>query len=336
MLKKWDKKILCVLMQWEYCDKSRGVSGDKTAFFDAISQAAENVEAFWYDDYVSDFATLRRLAYEKAESFNPDLIFFSPYTGQFDTQSLEALKKRWPTCAWFGDDTWRFGRYSSKLAPHFTYVCTTDSFSVGKYNELGIDPIVTQWAAVPPAGAVQLPPPEGYRFDVSFVGGKNPVREWFVDALSERGINVECFGYGWPNGVISLSQMQDVFRTSKINLNLSNSTPRDLRFLSHSPLNFARYLRSPKAAEQIKARNFEIPLSGGFQLTNYVAGLERYLQIGREVAAYSSPEECAAQIDYYLRNHQERRAIAAAGQARASAEHTYRHRFESIFKRIWS
>lgn len=336
MTKTWDKKVLCVLMQWEYCDRLRGVSGDKLVFLDNISKLVRKPEAFWYDEYIGDLPRLRRLVYEKAEALDPDLIFFATYTGQFDPGTLDKLKERWPTCAWFGDDTWRFDGYSSKLAPHFTHVCTTDVFSVEKYRALGVEPILTQWAGQS-RGASEAGPPQGDgpRFDVSFVGGYNHVRGWFVKMLEQQGIKVECFGHGWPRGRVSAGEMDLIFRDSRINLNLSNSVSRDIRFLLGSPGNFVRYLRSQKAMEQIKARNFEIPLAGGFQLTNYVPGLERYLDIGKEVTVYSSPGECAALIRYYLRNEKERLSIAAAGRARAEAEHTYLRRFGEIFEKIW-
>ena len=327
----YEKKVLAVLMQWDYCDKNRGVSLDRLCFFDSIKKLVSGAEAFWYDDYINDLPKLRRLVLEKAEAFQPDLIFWPSYTDQFDVETLEKLKARWPTCAWFGDDTWRFDSYSSKLAPHFSHVLTTDHFSVDRYRALGVKPILTQWAARPQAAP--LPAARDFRFDVSFVGGYSPVREWFINMLRRNGVSVECFGYGWPNGKVALEELEGIFR--EINLNLSNSIPRDIRFAASSPVNFARYLRSSKTAEQIKARNFEIPLAGGFQLANYVAGLERYLEVRQEVAVFSSPEECAAQIRYYLANEPERAAIAAAGQARAAAEHTYTHRLAKVFSEIW-
>lgn len=336
MPEQWDKKVLAVLMQWDYCDKSRGVSGDKRWFYDSIARLAPGAEAFWYDEYAADPAELRRLAFEKAEAVNPDLVFFAPYNDQFDAVTLDKFKARWPTCAWFGDDTWRFGSFSSKLAPHFTHVLSTDLFSAAKYARLGIKPIQTQWAA--PEMPSPLParkPGDKFRFDVSFVGARNSVRAWFTGLLRKRGINVQCFGHGWPGGTLTQEEMTAVFNESRINLNLSNSATRDVRYLASSPRHLASYLLAAKTAEQIKGRNFEIPLAGGFQLTNYVAGLERYLKIGAETAVFASPEECADQIDYYLANAGERCAAAAAGQARAAAEHTYTKRFEGIFSAIW-
>lgn len=335
-MKQWNKKILAVLMQWDYGDRSRGSSNDKAWFYDNFARLASEAEPFWYDNYLNDLPGLRKALIEKAENCNPDLIFFLPYTGQFDAKTLDFLRSKWPTCAWFGDDTWRFESYSSKLAPHFTHVCTTDMFSIGKYRKLGIDPIVTQWAAQPfPGLSGPLAEGEKYSYEVSFVGARNEVRAWFIGQLGKAGMEVECFGAGWPNGRVSFEQMGAIFRTSKINLNLSNSVSRDIRFILGGPRNFLRYLLSPKNAEQIKGRNFEIPLAGGFQLTNYVVGLERYLKIGEEIAVFSSPEECVRQIDYYLSDEPERARLMSAGSERAWKEHTYLRRLELVLEKIW-
>jgi len=336
MTSKRNKKILTVLMQWDYGDKSRGPSNDRVWFSDNFALLAPGTEPFWYDAWLNDLPGLRKALIEKAESFNPDLIFFLPYTGQFDAKTLDLLKAKWPTCAWFGDDTWRFESYSSKLAPHFTHVCTTDPFSVEKYRKLGIEPIVTQWAAQPfPGLNGPLAAGETYSYEISFVGARNEVRAWFIDRLAKAGIKVECFGAGWPSGRVSLEQMGAIFRASKINLNLSNSVSRDIRFVLGGPRNFLRYLISPKTAEQIKGRNFEIPLAGGFQLSNYVPDLERYLEIGGEVSMFTTPEDCARQINYYLANEPERAKIMLAGHERAKKEHTYLRRLEEILEKIW-
>lgn len=333
---KWNKRVLAVLMQWDYCDKRRGVSGDKLIFFDVISKLVSNLDVFWYDEYVNDPDTLRKIAYKKAEALNPDLIFFATYTDQFDPATLDAFKARWPTCAWFGDDSWRFENYTAKLAPHFSYVCTTDIFSIEKYRKIGVEPILSQWAAQQIGSPRKaLGPGDKYKYDVSFVGGYNEVRGWFIKMLQRQGISVECFGHGWPNGMVTFEEMAEIFNESKISLNLSNSVSKDVRFVFGGPRNFARFLLSPKNVEQMKARNFEIPLAGGFQLANYVASLERYLAIGKEVAVYSDLEDCARQIRYYLSNEGERCGISMAGQKRAQAEHTYTHRFENILGQIW-
>ena len=337
MAAQWNKKILVVMMQWDYCDKSRGISGDKLWFYDNFLKLAEQVEPFWYDEYFNDLPGLQQALKEKAEKFKPDLIFFIPYTDQFTAETLDTLKQKWPTCAWFGDDSWRFDGYSSRMAPHYSYCCTTDMFSVHKYRRIGIEPILTQWAAQTYSLEPRSPLEKGaaYSYDVSFVGAYNEVRGWFIKRLAKLGVKVQCFGAGWPAGRVSFPEMERIFRDTRINLNLSNSVSRDIRYVLGGVMNLARYFISKKNVEQMKARNFEIPLAGGFELTNYVPGLEHYLTIGEETVVYSAPEDCALQIKYYMENEEYRRAIMQAGYERVKKEHTYLRRLEQILAVIW-
>lgn len=336
MTPPFGKKILAVLLEWDYGDPARGVSCEKLWFYDTLRHLAPSTEAFWYDEYLNKTDLLQRALLEKASRLRPDLIFFVPYTDQFSFETLDALKTIAPTIAWFGDDTWRFESFSKRYAPHFTHVATTDPLSIPGYRRIGIEPILTEWAGqiasvdlgIPPAGAP-------YEHEVSFVGGRNEYRGWLIGQLKRSGVEVACYGAGWPNGRISFEAMEQVFRNSRINLNISNSVKTDLRFAIAGLRNFAVYLRSPKKAEQVKARNFEIPLCGGFQLTDYAIGLERHFVIGREIAIFNTPEECALQIRYYRNNESERREVLEAGYRRAAAEHTFMKRLSDILCRLW-
>src|SRR3990167_2661411 len=330
-----DKTILLVGMQWDYCKSERGVSWDKLVFFEILKKLVGRVEPFWFDEYLEKKGQLQIDLIKRAGEIKPDLVFFLTYSDQFTTETLDELKNNYMTYAWFGDDQWRFDSYSSRYAPHFTYISTTDPWSVQRHKKIGVNPILTQWAAQPFSENMgTLREDESYEFEVSFIGGFNKVRKWFVKMLGEKGIKVECFGVGWPNGQVSFERMAQIFRKSMINLNISNSASSDIRFVLSSPKCFIHYLRNPKRAEQIKARNFEIPLAGGFQLSNYVPGLEKYLKIGDEIAVYNTPEECAQQVEYYLANEEIRREIITKSHERTKNEHTYLHRVEGILREI--
>ncbi|GFO70142.1 hypothetical protein GMLC_37210 [Geomonas limicola] len=335
-MSRWHKKILAVLMQWDYGIAARGISIEKSSFYPCLQDLVADVEPLWYDDYLHNPGPLQEVVLAKAREVKPDLILFVPYTDQFSLETLDTLRKEFATYCWFGDDQWRFESFTSRYAPHFTHVSTTDPWSVPKYQGLGIEPILTQWAGQPfLADRGALKEDKAFRYDVSFIGAATKYRKWFVESLGKWGIRIECFGHGWPNGRIDNEEMETIFRTSRINLNISNSVSHDIRFVLSSPRNLLHYLRSPKRVEQMKARNFEIPLAGGFQLTNYVPCLERYLTIGTDVAVYSTPEDCSGQIRYYLAQEEERIAVAEAGHARALSEHIYKHRLESILEAIW-
>jgi len=75
-------------------------------------------------------------------------------------------------------------------------------------------------------------------------------------------------------------------------------------------------------------RLFEATGCGAMLVTDYKDNLSDLFEIGREIVAYRSPDECVALIAYYLANPEEATAIALAGQARTLRDHTYSLRME--------
>lgn len=322
-----------VMLAYDYGIKSRGPSGEALWFLPNQELLATKVVPFHYDDYLNRLDDLQKDLLEAAERIQPDLMIFAPYTDQFRPETLDQLKSKFKTLAWFGDDQWRFDSHTKGLAPHFTYSVTTDPYRVPDYNSMGIKPIVSQWAGQALPKAPELA--DTYTYDVSFIGAANEARRWFIHRLDRLGVKVECFGAGWPNGRLSVDQMNDLFLKSRISLNLSNSATQDISFVLGSPRNFARWFISKKQSEQIKARNFEIPLAGGFQLSKYALGLERYFNIGTEIAVFNTVDECAQQIQYFLSNEEERKKILVRSHARAVSEHTYFHRWQAILHEVF-
>jgi spore maturation protein CgeB len=90
---------------------------------------------------------------------------------------------------------------------------------------------------------------------------------------------------------------------------------------------------SLKNVEQIKARNFEIPGTGGFELSQYAPGIEDYYTIGSELAVYSNLDELKVMIKYYLFNDNVREKIRLSGYKRTK-KYTYKNRYMEIFKKI--
>lgn len=82
---------------------------------------------------------------------------------------------------------------------------------------------------------------------------------------------------------------------------------------------------------QVKLRDFEVPLAGGFYLVEHVPEYESLFTPGVEVETWKTPRELVSKIRHYLTHDDERRKIAAAGERRARAEHTWAHRFEALF-----
>jgi spore maturation protein CgeB len=77
-------------------------------------------------------------------------------------------------------------------------------------------------------------------------------------------------------------------------------------------------------------RLFEATGVGTLLITDWKVNLHEMFELGKEVVAYCTPEECATLIQYYLEHDDEREAIARAGQQRTLREHTYYQRMQEL------
>ncbi len=151
------------------------------------------------------------------------------------------------------------------------------------------------------------------KYDVSFVGGNYGIREKVVRAIENRGVKVECYGNGWPNGRIPTTDVPELFASSKIILGVGT--------IGHCEDFYS-----------LKLRDFDATLSGGLYLTHNNPDLHLLFEVGKEIVTYRKPEECAEKVVYYLEHSDEREAIARAGLERALSDHTLEKRFERLFR----
>jgi spore maturation protein CgeB len=77
-------------------------------------------------------------------------------------------------------------------------------------------------------------------------------------------------------------------------------------------------------------RLFEATGVGACLVTDWKRNLGEMFEVGKEVIAYRSLEECAELVRYYLTHDGAREVIARAGQARTLREHTYFHRMQEL------
>lgn len=77
-------------------------------------------------------------------------------------------------------------------------------------------------------------------------------------------------------------------------------------------------------------RLFEATGVGSLLITDRKDNLHELFEIGKEVVAYSSKEEAAELINYYIAHPEEAAAIAQAGQQRTLSEHTYAQRMKEL------
>ena len=104
--------------------------------------------------------------------------------------------------------------------------------------------------------------------------------------------------------------------------------PSDVRRSSPSKINLNITLRS--IVNGIPLRCFEIIGAGGFLLTNYQGDFASFFEAGVDYVYYDGIKELLDKADYFLKNEDERKQIAAAGLAKIKEAHTYRHRAEEM------
>jgi len=327
-------KIVPVFLQYHYGRKSWGKGVEYYGIYLALKQITDEVYPFWFDDYLTKKDELQKQVIKFIDEVNPDIVFFVLMRDEFSFETLDYLKGKYTTVNWFADDQWRFEDFTKYYAPHFTYSITTDKFALSKYKEIGYkNVILSQWASCKYSENVDFETIK-YKYDVSFVGGINGNRRWIINQLKRKGIKVECFGAGWENGRVSLEEMCEIFKTSKINLNILDSISYDIRYIFSSIRTLREFIKSKKRVVHLNARDFEILSSGGFALSNYNPSLGDHFEIGRELAAYSGIDDLILQINYYLNNEEERRKIMINGYKKAMKEGTFLNRLKNIFEKI--
>ena len=214
--------------------------------------------------------------------------------------------------AWFSDDEVRFDNYSKWWAPYLDFILTNDKLAVKKYEALGAVAIHSVSGSNPAVfRKLNLPA----KYEVSFVGRKFGDRGLWIERLNQNGFNVGTFGNGWEAGYVSTNEMVNIFNTSKINLCFMQSYGTNTR-------------------PQLKTRIFEVCMCCGFLLCEYVSGIEDYFELDKEIVCFHSFEEAKEKIQYYLKNDEERNAIAHAGWQKAKSNYHQEAMLHSIFSKV--
>ena len=119
------------------------------------------------------------------------------------------------------------------------------------------------------------------------------------------------------HGTVPETCLTSLFRRSAINIGFTRMTGLESGGFGNN---------------QVKLRDFEVPLAGGFYLVEEAPDHAELYEIDREIVTWRSPEELVEKVRYYLANPPIREAIAAAGRRRALSDHTWQRRFSGLFQ----
>jgi len=259
---------------------------------------------------------------------------------------------------WYCNASYQFDNVAP-IAAAYDYCLVPEEFRLEDYRRVGAKPIYCQEAANP---TFYKPVPGEFKYDVSFVGQKYGDRPALVRRLLDAGISVHVFGPGWSG--------QNTPRGSLFQRLLSHTPRSALRAFArrlrkkagsppvnlppdalHGPLSDEQMVKTfsrsrinlgfsacgstafaPQRIKQVRLRDFEIPMSGGFYLTEQLEELGEFFELGKEVACYRDGEDLVEKVKYFLANEEEREAISVAGRQRALRDHTWQKRLQSAFE----
>lgn len=318
-------KILCVFGRYNYGDPTRGDGYEYTNFLPALRALGHDVSFFdsWGRSAYRDFAELNRAFLKQVERDRPDVVLCVLMGYELWTDTLDVIRSRGLATVlnWGTDDSWKYEQFTRFIAPHFDWCATTYPDALGKARREGVDNIVlTQWAASR-GHLIEPLPAHRCTYQVTFVGSAYGNRRKWINRLRTKGIQVHCFGHGWPSGPVASGDLPRIYRESVLTLNFGDS---GLHFKGVVPYH----------SRQIKARVFEVPGAGGCLLTESADGLERYFRPGKEVLVFSSLEELVVHIRHAQAHPRWRDKIAQSGFERVRAEHTYEQRFSALLSMV--
>ncbi|MEX0725291.1 MAG: glycosyltransferase [Planctomycetaceae bacterium] len=165
-------------------------------------------------------------------------------------------------------------------------------------------------------------PPQRARYDICFIGNRDSKRDEYLPPLFEANLRVLIVGnywmkheLAWRNPLsfrraVSREGMGAIYARSRISLNLHANVVR----------------------EGTNMRTFECAGYGIAQLVEHRPGLSELFDPVSEIATFQTADEMIEQSRRLLGDGDLRRRLAENARRRVLAEHTYRHRLETIFR----
>ena len=286
----------------------------------------------------------------RAQAIKPIDLFFSYfYSAHVEPDAIREIGRMGiMTVNWYCNASYQF-HLVQDIAPAYHYSLVPEKFRLEDYRRIGATPIYCQEAANPNAYKPYDLPVE---YAVTFVGQKYGDRPYHIRRLIDAGIDTRVWGPHWVE--LETSHWRKIGRRVRHAL-----FPRDWRWTeipaancgpplsdeeyikmysrSRISLGFANVAEIPDVGEpikQVRLRDFEAPMSGAFYMAQCFDELTEFFEPGREIVCFSDADELIDKSRYYLAHDAERQRIQQAGFRRARAEHTWRRRFEMVFRAI--
>ena len=255
---------------------------------------------------------------EIAETYHPKYVIYPcNFSGIVTEATLTTIRRiGCVVVGYFFDDDTYFETLSRWMIPYMDYFVTGANARgiVAAYERFGARCILGLPFPINPAIFRKLDNQKKL-YNATFVGSLIANRREYLADIASHGVDVRYLGGGLTNK-LHYARMVKIYNQSRINLNFSSGQ-----------------IPGP-AARHITGRVFDIPMCGGFLLTEYAIGLEACFEIDREIVCFETAAEAAEKICYYLQHSDEREEIAARGYVRAQRDYTGKKMLRKVFLEI--
>jgi spore maturation protein CgeB len=334
--------------------------------YEPLVEMGHNVVLFWaeegqrameHNDRRARGAFSQKLldAFRQEHAREPfDLFFAYLKDGMVEPCALDDIRDAGvPACNFSCNNIHQF-YLVDEISPHFDYNLHSERDAREKFLAIGANPVWWPMASNPSYfKPLDLP----RTTDVSFVGANYALRARYLAHLLDNGIDAHAYGPGWRSSAATRWRSSRVqwkastrladhdFRSglaarfpNNLHGSVSDAELIALYSRSHVSLGFIevfdRHDPSRPIVQHLHLREFEGPMSGALYCTGYTDELAEFFEPDKEVLIYRNQHELLDKVRYYLAHQDEAEKIRQAGHARALRDHTYRRRFEALFREI--
>jgi spore maturation protein CgeB len=312
-------------------DASISTRAGRIRKIDRIPVIGPSLAGRWRSTLAREQEQRVNLAFQReCERFQPDVVLSILCWGEPLTRNTIATARRATRIGWLMDDPFGFtnSRLEKLLDAFDCLYCPDEGWSDTIERMTGRRPVWLPCGADPQShcavGHAELD--RSLADHVVYVGSScadHPTGEYrraLLESLSD--VPLAIFGdEGWRRyggavarayrgGPVSSERANQIYASGAIALNLHH----------------------PQFRRGTSPRTFALCCSGAFQIADWRDGLDRWLTPGVELETFRTPRQLHDLVDRYLPDAAARARVAAAGQARVLAEHTYRHRLEAMLQ----
>ncbi|MGC2331281.1 MAG: glycosyltransferase [Candidatus Acidiferrales bacterium] len=274
-----------------------------------------------------DHATEQLISKIRGGAF--DLVFYQTSGDEpVDTSALADTAAGTCLAAWNSDDDWQWAT-TRRLASDFSYMITTYPHVYEQHRAEYPNLLLSQWGCLGLFSNFD----RKKDIDFSFAGAVYAARSSDCRYLRRRA-GLKCFGRGARLQRLGIPYFRGAFKLHWL-------AGKPLRYEGiYSVWNRTRVSYTPMTGGpqgevlSIKARTFEMGLSGTLMLCEHSPHLERYYEPGRECITFETLADCAEKALWYLSHESERARIARNYYERTLREHMWGLRFTDLFRQM--